>query len=449
MDWKRLIDDTRLGCESSGKKDNRNSYYRDFDRIVFSKEFRLLQAKTQVVPFPERDATHTRLTHSIETASVGRSLGILVAERLKLEEQGVHPEDIGAIVAAASLCHDIGNPPLGHSGEDAISQFFLDPKGSSLLDKLLTEDQRYDFQHFEGNAIGFNLLTYSNPKKTEVKGGLGLTYSTLAAFTKYPNRYRGEKKEREENACYKKAGLLKHDVDLFAKIANQLGLTQIKEKENTWCRHPLAYLTEAADDICYAVVDMEDGYRNGSVSFDEAHGLLLKVVEAWPDYSLNEKSIKDNDERIGYLRAKAINSLIQLCVNAFEANASKILDGSFKSTLIKSMPKEATETYKALKDIEIEKVYTHNNILLTEAAGFVVLPGLLDIMVDAAFSDGQRSKKIQSCILKDKICTDNELCYEDRNYQTLLNIVKHVAFMTDTYAVKLYRELTGIQLPNY
>ncbi len=449
MDWNKLIDDTRLGCEASGKKDNRNSYFRDFDRIVFSKEFRLLQAKTQVVPFPERDATHTRLTHSIETASVGRSLGILVAERLKLEEQGIHPEDIGAIVAAASLCHDIGNPPLGHSGEAAISQYFLDPKGRGLLDRLLTEDQRYDFQHFEGNAMGFHLLTYSNPIKTNVKGGLGLTYSTLAAFTKYPNRFKGEKNERVGNACYKKAGLLKQDVDEFAKIANQLGLVPIDGKEDTWCRHPLAYLTEAADDICYAVVDMEDGYRNGSVSYNEARKLLLNVIKAWPESILNEKSIIDKDEIIGYLRAKAINALIQLCVDAFEKNASAILEGRFKSTLIESMPKKAQKAYKALKETEVEKVYTHNNILLTEAAGFVVLPGLLDIMVDAAFNNGERSKKIQSCILKEKICNDKALCQEDRNYQTLLSIVKYVAFMTDTYAVKLYRELTGIQLPNY
>lgn len=195
MQWNTLIQNVRLGCEKSKQTDNRNSYYRDFDRIVFSKEFRLLQAKTQVVPFPEQDATHTRLTHSIETASVGRSLGIKIAEKLSIE--GIAPEDLGAIVAAACLCHDIGNPPLGHSGEDAISQYFRDDKGSKMLDKYVTKDQRFDFEHFEGNAMGFHLLTHHNIQKTTVPGGLGLTYATLAAFMKYPNRMT-EKKEGEK-----------------------------------------------------------------------------------------------------------------------------------------------------------------------------------------------------------------------------------------------------------
>lgn len=446
MDWKTLIDPTRLGCEGTGEKDNRNSYHRDFDRIIFSKEFRLLQAKTQVVPFPEHDTIHTRLTHSLETASVGRSLGTLAALKLDLCEKS---NDIGAIVSAACLCHDIGNPPLGHSGEDAISHFFRDAKGGRLIRENLTKDQCYDFQHFEGNAIGFNLLTSSNPDKTTVQGGLSLTYSTLAAFVKYPNR-RIKKYDKEQDPAFiKKPGLLRHDVDTFKQIAAQLQLPQIED--NVWARHPLAYLTEASDDICYAVIDLEDGYRNESLTYNEARELLLAIIEGDPATkdSLRDTNIKDNSERIGYYRSKAINSLINQCVDAFAEHNQEIMAGTFKSTLIQSMSDSSCSAYKALINTAVEKVYKRRDILLTEAAGFVVLPGLLDIFVSAVFENNNRSSKIRDCILKDLICSNESLSHEDRSYQTLLNIVKYVALMTDSYAVKLYRELNGIELPNY
>lgn len=449
MDWKQLICSERLGCEGTDYHDNRNSYYRDFDRIVFSKEFRLLQSKTQVVPFPEKDATHTRLTHSIETASVGRSLGTIAAERLNLKENGITPEDVGAIVAAACLCHDIGNPPLGHSGEDAISQFFLDEKGQRLLDRYVTQDYRYDFEHFEGNAMGFHILTHSNKEKTTVEGGLGLTYSTLAAFSKYPNRFTEQKEGEKYPAYCKKAGLLRCDIEQYQRIATRLGIDGVSGKNYTWVRHPLAYLTEAADDICYAVVDLEDGYRNGSVTFEEARDHLLAIIEADGDTHFDDSRIIDNSEKIGYYRAKAINALINLCVKIFTNNIQLILEGSFESTLIKSLPENARAAYKSLIDISVNKVYSHPDILLTEAAGFVVLPGLLDILTRAAFEEGMRSEKVRKTLLKGRICNDTNLTFEQRNYYTILNIVKYIAFMTDSYAVKLYRELTGIQLPNY
>lgn len=448
MDWCTLIDTTRLGSEDSNKKDNRNSFDRDFDRILFSKEFRLLQAKTQVVPFPEYDATHTRLTHSLETSSVGRSLGTMVSERLSLEKKCMcKNEDIGAIVSAACLCHDIGNPPLGHSGEDAISQFFKDEKGSRILSEKLTKDQRYDFENFEGNAIGFHLLTHSDPVKTKLMGGLGLTYSTLAAFVKYPNR-KGKSDENSDLAFTKKSGLLWSDVRTFKKVTDKLGIKGIGD--NVWCRHPLAYLTEAADDICYAVIDLEDGYKNGSLSFECASELLINLIKQDKRTSIDHyNSILSNDEKMGYLRAKAINALIDLCVDAFVENNMAILDGTFKATLVKSITPEAKKVYGEITKIEVQSVYTHEKILLTEAAGFVVLPGLLDIFTSAAFEDSKRSNKIKECILKDLICEDEALPYEEKNYNTLLNIVTFVALMTDNHAVKLYRELTGTQLPNY
>lgn len=445
MEWKKLISNTRLGCESAGGSDNRNSYNRDFDRIIFSKEFRMLQSKTQVVPFPEKDSTHTRLTHSLETASVGRSLGIIAADKIGLKTETIDPNDIGASIAAACICHDIGNPPLGHSGEKAISEFFLS-EGRKFLDGKIKHDDKFDFENFEGNAIGFNILTHSNYKKTDVTGGFGLTYTTLAAFTKYPNRLK-DKKGFENIAYAKKPGILKCDLNTFRKIATELGLCS-KDKD-CWCRHPLAYLTEAADDICYAIVDLEDGYRNNRLSFNDTSELLMGIIKSDPKTSYNDEKIKDNTERIGYMRAKAINALINLTTDVFFEKRELILSGDFKDTLVSNLPSEANQAYENLIENERNKVYTDKNILLTEAAGFCVLPGLLNILLSAAFGKDAQSKKIQTCLIKDLICNDESIEYEDRNYITILNIVKYISLMTDHYAVKLYRELTGIQLPNY
>lgn len=446
MEWEKLINNTRLGSEGKSTDKSRNSYSRDYDRIIFSKEFRMLQTKTQVVPFPEMDATHTRLTHSLETASVGRSLGFNVAVELDLIEKNISPDNVGSIVSAACLCHDIGNPPLGHSGEDAISQYFKDEKGSKILDRHITQDQRYDFENFEGNAIGFHLLTNSDPKITNGTGGFGLTYATLGAFVKYPNRQAIYKKGYTPKH-FKKSGLLKNDVGTFNTVAKTLGINQLSE--SIWCRHPLAYLTEASDDICYAIVDLEDGYRNGTVDFKTVKDLLLNVIKADDQTRVDENKCSDPSEMIGYLRAKAINALINLCVNSFIKNQESILKGEFKKTLIDCISENAQKAYKDIINIESEKVYKHKNILLTEAAGFVVLPELLDIFISAAFSDNDRSSKIRDCVLKGLIVKDKSLDFEENNYRTILNIVKFVSLMTDNYAVTLYRELKGIQLPNY
>ncbi len=447
MDWDQLISNTRLGCEGKSDDGQRNSYYRDFDRIIFSKEFRMLQTKTQVVPFPETDATHTRLTHSLETASVGRSLGINVGIALNEIGCSVNADEFGAIVSAACLCHDIGNPPLGHSGENAIAQYFKDEKGHSILNQYVDEDHRYDFEHFEGNAMGFHLLTNSDQSKTSVTGGFGLTYATLGAFVKYPNRQAIYEKGTTPKH-FKKSGLFRCDLELFDKIASALGI--VKLGVNTWCRHPLAFLTEASDDICYAIIDLEDGYRNGLVAFKKIKELLIAVIHEDPQSKWDGLAgISDETEQIGYLRAKAINALINLCVKAFVDNRNEILDGSFKSSLIDAIPQKANEAYKAIKKVEEEHIYTHKNILLTEAAGFVVLPGLLDLFINSAFTKNSRSQKIRDCILKGMIVDDTSLNQEERNYKTIMNIVEYVALMTDNYAVKLYRELNGIQLPNY
>lgn len=447
MKWNTLINNTRLGCESHQNQDNRNSYQRDYDRIVFSKEFRLLQSKTQVVPFPEKDTTHTRLTHSLETASVGRSLGVTAAERLNLNNLGISNEDVGYAVSAACLAHDIGNPPLGHSGENAISHYFLSEQGSKILDKHVTENQRFDFERLEGNAIGFNILTSSDPRKTQNTGGFGLTYTTLAAFTKYPNRLRNLSEEQSNKSFLKKPGLLNCDIQTFESIAEKLEMKKLGE--NHWCRHPLAFLTEAADDICYAIVDLEDGYRNNCISFKETSDLLCNIIDNDSDTILNLEVIKNKDEIIGYLRAKAINAMINMSVNVFCNKITDILNGEFNSTLIKSLPDEARSAYNKIKVAEVEHIYKEKNVLLTEAAGFIVLPGLLDILVTAAFEKSSRSDKIKECLIKEMICDNTSLDEETRNYTTILNIVKFVALMTDNYAVKLYRELTGIQLPNY
>lgn len=324
-----------------------------------------MQGKTQVFPFPETDMIHTRLTHSLETSSIGRSLGTIVGNKLVKEEEA---NNIGSLVSAACLAHDIGNPPLGHSGENAISEFFADKIGQEVLNGLSSE-QKEDFIKFDGNAMGFYLLTHKNPKITEVEGGLGLTYPTLAAFTKYPRPAFFERNELL--ASEKKPGLFSCNLHTYEQIARELNIPQ-KTKGNCWYRHPLAFLTEAADDICYRIVDLEDGYKHKLVSFDEAKILLTDIINACPDEGNwdNFKRIIEEHNKIGYLRAKAVNSLIYQAAKVFTDNEKDILNGTFDKSLISKVTSK--ETMEEIRKISKEKIYSYNSIIQTETAGFEV-----------------------------------------------------------------------------
>jgi len=447
MKWKDLIKDYRLGCPKDKKEDckGRNKFQRDFDRLIFSNEFRKLHGKTQVFPFPESDFIHTRMTHSLESVSVGRSLGNIVGEKLfDDKDSNIKANEIGSIVSAACLAHDIGNPPFGHSGEDAVKDFFNN-NGEKYLEKL-TLAEKADFQKFESNAMTFHILTYSNSKKTKNDGGLGLTYPTLASLVKYP-RLSHTKDFNKKAKSESKPGILIGDLYNFREVADSLKIK--KKSESKWYRYPLTFLVEAADDICYKIMDLEDGFKHGLVDYktvDELLKIIIKTEEGKQDINAFENSLSniiDETEKVGYLRAKAINSLVIQVANKFINKEQEILKGKFDENLCDVI--ESKETLEVIEKLTYREIFSYKSVVEIEAAGYKVLPDLLDIFLSAAQTpDENRSNKILN-LLPDEYRFD----YEECNYQSILSIVKYITGMTDNFAVDMYRKLNGIELPNY
>jgi dGTPase len=449
LEWEKLLTDSRLGEKSSLEQklnDGRSEFQKDFDRIVFSPAFRRLQDKTQVFPLPESDFVHTRLTHSLEVSCVGRSLGNLVGdtviERNPFLKNKFTKFHFGEIVAAACLAHDIGNPPFGHSGEDAIAEFFRSGNGQKFKSKIKDEKKWTDLINYEGNAQGFRIITkLQNPK---VKGGLCLTFSTLAAVTKYP-RESGIKIKSKSllNKAYRKYGFFQAEKDLFKEVAKETGLIYQKDKNvYWWCRHPLAFLVEAADDICYRVMDLEDGFRLGFVSFRETEELLMPLI--------NPKSLKgykeiDEKDRIGYLRAIAISELVNELAKVFLDEEKNIFIGEFENDLISEIKR--AKALKKIKDISIEKIYRSRGVVEREVAGYEVLGGLLDTFINSYNEayDGKISSKNKAVYeLLPKRITEE---IPDDLYLRLLRIIDFVSGMTDSLAVSLFRKIKGISLP--
>jgi dGTPase len=437
MSWARLLSAARFGNPHAAVQPKaRSAFQRDFDRLVFSTPFRRMHGKTQVFPLPESDITHTRLTHSLEVSSVGRSLGRLVGE--DLADPDVDSESLAAIVSAASLAHDLGNPPFGHSGEDAISDFFTVSGGHFL--NGLNEAQQTDFTRFEGNALGLRLLAQTKDRRSAWPGGLQLTFATLGAFVKYPKA--SLPTGRKGRASEKKFGYFQSEATLFADIALHLGL--IEKPDIGWSRHPLAFLMEAADDICYNIIDLEDGFRLGLVAFDDSVRLLRGVADMLPSPTSDETlaGIRDRNEQLGYLRAKAINNLAFQCADVFVHNHPAIINGEFDTALI-----EYTPAYAALKEIKATTrsvIYPYRPVVEIETAGFRVIGGLLEDLLGAAWEHprSKRSTKVLS-LVSDEYLVDRAL----DQYNCIMSLTEYVASMTDDFAIHLYRVLRGIELP--
>jgi len=440
MDWTTLFSEQRLGRTDSESVDARSPFQRDYDRIVFSSAFRRLQDKTQVFPLAESDYVRTRLTHSIEVSCVGRSLGTLVgAEVLKKHKvDGVTAQDVGNIVAAASLAHDIGNPPFGHSGEDAIRNWF-ETRGKSYLSHLKPAEKE-DFLKFEGNAQGFRVLTrLQNPHN---RGGLQLTYAVLAAFSKYPRQSIVPGMQGSKDVSEKKFGFFSVDSTSFKEIAEGLGLKT--KGANAWSRHPLAFLTEAADDICYRIVDFEDGFRLGRVSFSEVEQPLKEIAlkTASRESQARYKKVGDERAKIEMLRAMAINTLVHAAVEVFFKHSNKILNGEFANSLLSRVPYQ--QQIKVIEKVSSEKVYATQPVAQIETAGFEVLGGLLDRVVPAVTHDSEKLSPAEKKLLQ---LIPPQFRYGATNIASLHNATDFVAGMTDSYAVTLYRRLRGIELP--
>ena len=443
MNWKQLLSSNRIGKTS--KADSfRSAFEQDYDRIIFSHPFRRLQDKTQVHPLPEYDFVHTRLTHSLEVSSVGRSLGKKVGESIlekypDLSKEGFSSYDFGAIVAAAALAHDIGNPPFGHSGESAISDFFNASDKTSLFKKHMTQSQWADIINFEGNAQGFRLMNQTN--------GLQLTNATLAAFTKYPRPSLISSHDPSRKS-QKKYGYFQSDKNSFEDLATEVGLKKYSD-EGVWSRHPLAFLVEAADDICYQVIDLEDGCRLELVSYEETVSLLGAIIGESFDPEKLEKYNSDA-ERIGVLRAMAIGKLVDECVKVFLDHEQQLLSGDFDRGLTGLIPSK--DILKRIEKLSIIKIYQSRKVLEKEAAGFEVLPGLLEAFSTAVFhhyiDKTHFTKKLENLVrlLPEEVRTKMDQS-PNSLYDLMMATIDFISGMTDSHAISLYRKIKGISLP--
>ena len=444
MNWEQLLSLKRQGDTSKRLRieqdDTRLGFEVDYDRIIFSAAFRSLQDKTQVIPLSKTDFVHTRLTHSLEVSVVGRSIGRLVGKKIiekypHLKEiHGFHMNDFGAIVAAASLAHDIGNPPFGHSGEKAIGEYFSIGKGQQYKDQL-TDKEWQDLIDFEGNANGFSVLTASRPG---IEGGLRISYATLGAFMKYPK----ESLPKKPTAAIadKKYGFFQSDKSFFQEVATELGMIANKTGNDIgFERHPLAYLVEAADDICYTIIDFEDGINLGLVSEDFALEYLIKLVKDSID-SAKYKTLTTKEDRISYLRALAIGSLINDAVRVFIENEEAILAGKFPYALTDR------SKYKAQMDdiikLSVKNIYQSREVIEKELVGYQIIQTLLDKFITAFNNKFEgKSSNYDSLILKmlpEKFIED-----KDDLYKRLLHICHYVSLLTDGNALELYETING------
>ncbi len=444
MEWKNLLSHYRAGKTSCRPLvPGRSPFQQDYDRIVFSSAFRRLQDKTQVFPLAESDYVRTRLTHSMEASCVGRSLGNLTGVHIcSNHDVGVlQSSDIGAIVAAASLAHDIGNPPLGHSGEEAIRYWFThSPVAAAFMDQL-TPAQQSDIAGYEGNAQGFRVLTRLQMPDNE--GGMQLTCATLGAFVKYPVE---SAMTGTSGTFSKKFNFFQHDKAMFEKVARQTGLIRIKEQENVWARHPLAFLVEAADDICYTIVDFEDGHSLGIISYDELEDAFLRITGKLK----RDLNMKDNQRKAELLRAMTLNTLIGQLSECFIKHEEDILRGELTKSLTDLIP--ASKALNYIIKRSVEDVYTYRRAIEIEVAGYELTTGLLDTFVEAVNDCAVnkkasfKSRKIFQ-LLPEQFRPENDSEWSSSYYVRLMSVLDFICGMTDSYAVTLYRKLKGISLP--
>jgi dGTPase len=444
MNWEQLLSLRKSGDKGKRlrkeERDTRLGFEVDYDRIIFSSAFRSLQDKTQVIPLSKTDFVHTRLTHSLEVSVVGRSLGRLVGKQIiekypSLQEvHGFHMNDFGAIVAAASLAHDIGNPPFGHSGEKAIGEYFSIGKGQKYKDRLPAK-QWQDLIDFEGNANGFSVLTASRPG---IEGGLRISYATLGAFMKYPKE--SLPKKPTANISDKKYGFFQTDKDFFKEVAEELGMIPNKSGGDIgFQRHPLAFLVEAADDICYTIIDFEDGINLGLVSEDYALEYLIKLVKDNID-AVKYNALTTKEDRISYLRALAIGSLISDAVTVFIENEEAILAGNFHQALTDK------SRYKAQMDdiikLSIKNIYQSREVIEKELVGYQIIQTLLDKFITAFNNRAENNcSNYDKLILK--MLPEKFLEEKDGLYARLLHICHFVSLLTDGNALELFETING------
>ena len=442
MDWQHLLSLRKQGDTQTRSRQEedptRLSYDVDYDRIVFSGAFRSLQDKTQVIPLSGSGFVHTRLTHSMEVSVVGRSLGRAIGAKILqkypyLQQLGYQMNDFGTIVASAALAHDIGNPPFGHSGEKAIGDFFRYHEGSVLKGQL--SDREYaDLCNFEGNANGFKILTES---RAGVQGGLRLTYATLGTFIKYPKESLPIKPSA---AVYdKKYNIFQSDKAFFHEVAQELSLLPIGEgDELRYVRHPLAFLVEAADDICYTLIDFEDGINLGWIPEDNAlEGSRIKPENITQKYY----QLTHKQDRVAYLRALSIGTLIGEAVTLFEENEESLLRGEMTTSLLEKS--RYKNQIKDIIDLSVGNIYQSPQVVEKELAGYAILQHLLRVYFTAVYHKWHGNTSSYDHIIL-KTIPARYLQEQEGLYEQILAVTCYVASLTDTQTTKLHSKLNGI-----
>ena len=442
MDWSRLICDKRLGMEEyhDDRRHTRSDFQRDYDRLIFSSPFRRLQNKTQVFPLPGSIFVHNRLTHSMEVACVGKSMAdnIAVALRERYLAQGMpveHFDHLGDIVAAACLAHDLGNPPFGHSGERAIGTFFSEGAGRDLRDRL-SDSEWADLTHFEGNANALRVLTHQF--KGRRKGGFAMTYSTLASIVKYPYESILSTKG--------KFGFFVSERDDYARVADELGILRLSAegKPLRFARHPLVYIVEAADDICYEVMDIEDAHKLKILSTSEVIDAFLGFFDLERQEHLRRGMghVSDPNEKIAYLRSCVVGALVDQCAATFIANEGAILAGTFEGSLLGHIRDLERQGYARCNELSWAKIYRSSEVVDIELAGNRIITFLLERLVEAV----TKPQLNYSRLLLAKFPEQYDVAAPTL-YGKLQAVLDHVSAMTDVYALDLYRKLNGTSLP--
>lgn len=462
MNWESLYTTQRTGKNSSATQQYdpaRSPFQKDYDRIIFSSPFRRLQNKTQVFPLPGAVFVHNRLTHSLEVASVGRTLGKSVGSQLVQKHnfkdssiRNFYEHDLATVIASACLAHDIGNPPFGHSGEDAIRTFFkeLAPQDAALLEKELTANQMQDLLKFEGNSNALRILTHHYNE--DKKGGYELTYPTLAAIVKYPCTSLNGFDNTTGWIATKKSGFFDAEQPTYVAIAEALGIPAYNKDRSVYARHPFVYLTEAADDICYRVIDLEDAHRLKLISTEEFKNLFLpffNYVDANDYRSISYienkiSQIKDPNLQVQYIRAMWIGLMTDKISKIFIEQEHLLLNGTLQKDLMKCLPEDVYNLIKVINQFSVKHIYNYRSVIEIELAGYTIIGGLLKEFINAVLHpEFPRSEKLLKLVSEQFTIT----LETGQLYNNILSIVDFIAGMTDLYAIELYRKITGINIP--
>ncbi|HTM92071.1 MAG TPA: dNTP triphosphohydrolase [Flavisolibacter sp.] len=455
MKFETIFTEKRVGSDKVSPG-TRSGFQRDFDRLIFSSAFRRLQNKTQVFPLPGTAFVHNRLTHSLEVASVGRSLGKMIGGRIS--EKYKNNEDVYEfyryelpnVIAAACLAHDIGNPAFGHSGEKAISNYFIENAESKIDSQLLkdffSEKEWKDLTSFEGNANAVRILTHQF--RGRFKGGFGLTYTTIASILKYPcESVATDKRFRHR----KKYGFFQSEKETALAIMHELQMVEESSEPVIFKRHPFVYLVEAADDICYSIVDMEDAHRLKILTKQQVEDVFMEVIEKLGGESAGRtygyyREIEDTSEAIAFLRARIINLLVNESTNVFLDHQDGILNGNFDDTLIDNIDKNFG-ALKSIQEISLEKIYQHDTVIQIEIAGYNVMSELLSLFIPALLKERLSHKEQKVLRLFPYQFTEFE--HAVSKYEKVMNALDYLSGMTDEYATEMYRKLKGIVIPRH